>query len=49
MIWRLFNTDDVRNRIRVRTAVDLNVIQVATVVGEQDNLQRAIGICELEI
>jgi hypothetical protein len=49
VIWRLFNTDGVRNRIRVRTAVDLNIIQVATIVGEQDNLQRAIGICELKI
>jgi hypothetical protein len=38
VIWRLINTDDIRNRIRVRTAVDLNVLQVATLVGKQYDL-----------
>ena len=49
MIWRLFDTNDVRNWIRVRTAVDLNVIQIAAGVCEQDDLKCAIGICKLEI
>jgi len=42
MIWRLFDTNDVRNWIRVRTAVDLNVIQITARVRKQDDLESAI-------
>jgi len=49
VIWRLFDTNDVWNWIRVRTAVDLNVIQIAAGVCEQDDVKCAIGICKLEI
>jgi len=49
VVWRFFDTNDVRNWIRVRTAVDLNVIQIAAGVCEQDDFECAIGVCELEI
>ena len=49
VVWRFLDTNDLRNWIRVRTRIYLNVIQVAASVREQDDLKRAIGVGQPEI
>jgi hypothetical protein len=49
VVWRLLNTNDVRNWIGVRTTIYLDTIQVAACVCKQDDLNCAIRICEPEI